>query len=254
MAIHSPAPQRSPGTFILAVPYSEKDEARAMGARWDANQRVWVVPAGKDAGAFSKWFPIPDLQFRADRQRPPRERVRLYVDMVPQSAWYSNLRSEITAAEWTLLKRKTADAAGSCCEACDERGPQWPVECHERWTFDEETLVQTLDRTVAFCPDCHEATHYGLATLNGRDGEARNQLMRVTGMIPAQVAQHVRQAGEDWQRRSRMTWALDARWLLEYIPLSEETRTKILAHAAGVIDRFTDTQDDEDVRRHRQRG
>lgn len=41
--------------IYLAVPYAQKDEAKSLGARWDATQKKWYVPAGKDLGLFAKW-------------------------------------------------------------------------------------------------------------------------------------------------------------------------------------------------------
>lgn len=46
-----PAPTETP----LKVPFSEKDQAKALGARWSPNQKIWVVPAGTDLNKFKKW-------------------------------------------------------------------------------------------------------------------------------------------------------------------------------------------------------
>lgn len=43
------------GVQLLNVPYAEKDEAKQLGAKWDATRRKWYVPAGVDAAAFSRW-------------------------------------------------------------------------------------------------------------------------------------------------------------------------------------------------------
>lgn len=40
----------------LVVPFAEKDEAKQLGARWDAAKRKWYVPAGKDAVLFKQWL------------------------------------------------------------------------------------------------------------------------------------------------------------------------------------------------------
>lgn len=46
-----PAPTETP----LKVPFSDKDQAKALGARWNANRKIWVVPAGADLNKFKKW-------------------------------------------------------------------------------------------------------------------------------------------------------------------------------------------------------
>lgn len=43
--------------FYLNCPYSEKDEAKALGAWWDTNKKKWYVPEGMDEAPFERWFP-----------------------------------------------------------------------------------------------------------------------------------------------------------------------------------------------------
>jgi hypothetical protein len=41
----------------LQVPFTEKDDAKQLGARWDSRQRTWYVPEGADPTPFEKWLP-----------------------------------------------------------------------------------------------------------------------------------------------------------------------------------------------------
>lgn len=41
----------------LTVPYSQKDQVKALGARWDSANRVWYVPEGVDLAPFAEWLP-----------------------------------------------------------------------------------------------------------------------------------------------------------------------------------------------------
>ncbi|MFL9611011.1 exodeoxyribonuclease VII large subunit [Methylobacillus sp. Pita2] len=41
--------------LFLQVPYAEKNEAKALGARWDSQASKWYVPDGIDQAAFAKW-------------------------------------------------------------------------------------------------------------------------------------------------------------------------------------------------------
>ncbi|CDK99155.1 DNA primase TraC [Magnetospirillum gryphiswaldense MSR-1 v2] len=59
------AAEPTPRTYI-AVPYDEKNEAKAAGAKWDRGAKSWYVPEGTDPAAFSKWAtaakaPAPEL-------------------------------------------------------------------------------------------------------------------------------------------------------------------------------------------------
>ena len=39
----------------LKVPFNEKDKAKSLGARWNAEAKLWYVPQGVDAAPFEKW-------------------------------------------------------------------------------------------------------------------------------------------------------------------------------------------------------
>jgi hypothetical protein len=41
----------------LNVPYSEKEAAKALGARWDSIRETWYVSPGVDINLFSRWDP-----------------------------------------------------------------------------------------------------------------------------------------------------------------------------------------------------
>ncbi|MFL6633918.1 MAG: zincin-like metallopeptidase domain-containing protein [Massilia sp.] len=53
-----PVEQGAAGTakMLIVVPYKEKDEAKALGAKWDRRQQSWYVPADMDPAPFSKWL------------------------------------------------------------------------------------------------------------------------------------------------------------------------------------------------------
>ena len=45
--------------IYLTVAYAEKDQAKALGARWDALVRRWFVPEGLAVESFNRWLPTP---------------------------------------------------------------------------------------------------------------------------------------------------------------------------------------------------
>jgi ribonuclease HI len=47
----------SAGRTYLDCQYSEKDEAKALGARWDVQRKAWYVPEGLAVQLFIKWMP-----------------------------------------------------------------------------------------------------------------------------------------------------------------------------------------------------
>lgn len=43
--------------LFLKVPFAEKDQAKSLGAKWDATSRKWYVPHGVDLKIFTRWWP-----------------------------------------------------------------------------------------------------------------------------------------------------------------------------------------------------
>ncbi|MFF4168894.1 DUF5710 domain-containing protein [Streptomyces sp. NPDC001744] len=194
----------------LDVPYAEKDEAKRCGARWDPAARRWYAPRpGMDALArWSGAADVPELLPGEDRSLGDG----LFVDLVPRTCWFTNVRSCVAPADWERLRRMITGRAGRRCEACgageDREARRW-LEAHERWTFDGTTRVQALRRLICLCTDCHTVTHFGLAQVRGLEDRALAHLRKVTGMSEAQAREHVDVAFEVWERRSRYDWELD---------------------------------------------
>lgn len=42
--------------MFLKVPFAEKDEAKALGARWNGERKSWYVPDGKPTEPFERWL------------------------------------------------------------------------------------------------------------------------------------------------------------------------------------------------------
>lgn len=151
---------------------------------------------------------------RPRKMTPARE--LLTVELIPRTSWFTNVRSHVSAAEWERLKRIVSERAGRRCEICGGRGPRWPVECHEVFSYDDERRVQRLERLVALCPACHEVKHIGLAGVRGRRAEAVRHLARVNGWSNADAELYLEACFEQWHRRSNHEWTLDLSHLEQY--------------------------------------
>ena len=139
--------------------------------------------------------------------------MKLTIELIPSSLFGVNLRTALPSSEWDRLRREVYAAAGHRCELCGGRGPRHPVECHERWEYDEEKHVQRLVGLIALCPACHEVKHFGFATVRGRGEIALAHLMRVNELTREQALAHVAHANEEWARRSAHPWTQDTSWL-----------------------------------------
>jgi hypothetical protein len=67
----------------LKVPYAEKDEVKALGARWEPARRCWYIPDGLDLRPFRRWIPAPDVGLPGLNLRS----LETYVVTAPRRCW-----------------------------------------------------------------------------------------------------------------------------------------------------------------------
>jgi hypothetical protein len=46
----------------------------------------------------------------------------LTIELVPKTAWFTNLRSYLTSKEWDVVRKKCYKEANYCCEICGGKG------------------------------------------------------------------------------------------------------------------------------------
>jgi len=134
--------------------------------------------------------------------------MKLTIELVPSTSWFSNLRSLLSAAEWDVVRKGCYKNANYKCEICGGVGSAHPVECHETWEYQEEG-IQKLVGLIALCPSCHEVKHIGLAGIKGRHNEAVAHFCKVNGCKPAEAEKYIQEAFVTWNERSRSEWKLD---------------------------------------------
>lgn len=69
----------TPTKIYLAVPYEEKGQAKAIGARWDIRQRAWYATDPSRVADFARWLPELALD--------PGETIRLPVLLLPTTCF-----------------------------------------------------------------------------------------------------------------------------------------------------------------------
>ncbi|MHA6798657.1 exonuclease domain-containing protein [Bounagaea algeriensis] len=205
-----PVETEQPQHVWLDVPFAEKDAAKAAGARWDRHEKRWYAPRPGMA-ELAAWEALEDV----DDLLPGEDRSfgsGLFVDLVPSTCWFTNVRSCVSGKDWERLRRMITRRAEHRCEVCgrgqDRDSGRW-LEAHERWSYDDAARTQTLRRLICLCTDCHAATHFGYAQVRGRDEEALRHLCSVTGLSEQDANEHVQAAFELWSKRSAITWELD---------------------------------------------
>lgn len=134
-------------------------------------------------------------------------RLKLTIELVPSTAWYKNVRSEIPD-DWDTIRKKAYKKANYKCEICGGVGDKWPVECHEVWNYDDNLKTQTLEGFIALCPMCHKAKHLGLAHNNGELGVVAEHLKKVNNISTVEVSQYIEEVFRIWEERSKHPWKL----------------------------------------------
>lgn len=76
----TPMPNISQYNTKLNTPYAEKNQAKALGAKWDNDNKTWYVPAGLDLSKFEKWL-VPEKEKTTENPAPattPQSKTYLY--------------------------------------------------------------------------------------------------------------------------------------------------------------------------------
>lgn len=145
---------------------------------------------------------------------------KLTIELVPKTAWYSNVRSNVTTSEWDTIRKKSYNLADNKCEICGDvgtnHGYRHKLECHEIWEYNDETHVQKLVGLISLCPFCHKVKHPGLAKMNGEEEIVYKQLLKVNGMNRFEAMRYVGEAFAVWTERSKHQWTLDIEFLKTY--------------------------------------
>lgn len=85
---------------LIDVPFREKNEARALGAKWDKDQKSWYIPEGVNTALFARWMQ-PKQEVLAEEavpdDTPQEEAVERQVAAIQQE--YQAAKTEEAPAE-----------------------------------------------------------------------------------------------------------------------------------------------------------
>ena len=150
--------------------------------------------------------------------------IKLTIELVPKTAWFTHLRSELSTSQWNLIRRTTYRKSNYRCEICNGVGPRWPVECHEIWHYDDNNYIQKLVGTIALCPDCHMVKHIGFAQIRGLLSNAIVHLQKTNKWNLSTAESYIKSAFNVWNKRSNHIWKMDTVWLKENFDIDLDIR------------------------------
>lgn len=200
----------------ISVSFKDKDDAKMLGAKWDPTKKQWYIPTNisstnkiKLQEKYSQVNTEPIIELLGeDRTFGGNE---LFVDLVPSTCWFTNVRYCIHPCDWDRVRRFVYKRVNYVCECCgiNARMNNIRLDAHERWSYDIDTHTQKLVRLVALCAACHQSTHYGLAGIRGKSKEAFSHLQSTRHFTEEECRMHIINATEVWRNRSNIEWNLD---------------------------------------------
>lgn len=79
----------------LDVPFSQKDEAKSLGARWDPALKVWYAPDGINSLPLSQWIPKTEKALPKNRPEFSVRSPYYYVVQSISNCWKCNLLTRV---------------------------------------------------------------------------------------------------------------------------------------------------------------
>jgi hypothetical protein len=139
--------------------------------------------------------------------------IKLTIEMVPKSSWYTNVRSNVSRTMWNFIRKKCYHNANNKCEICDSSKS---IECHEIWEYDDELLTQTLIGLICLCNDCHTVKHAGLAKLKGKEELVIKQIMKINNWNRNETIAYIEQSFRIWRSRSKHIYKVNFSFIDSY--------------------------------------
>ena len=141
--------------------------------------------------------------------------IKLHFELVPESCWYSNLRSALPPAVWNTIRKKAYARANGKCMICS--APTRQLDAHEQWEYDDKNKIQSLKNVIAVSKNCHEVIHIGRTQLMGREDFAIEHYKKVNGATYAEYKKAFGEANAIHRERSKHEWQLDVSNLTKFL-------------------------------------
>jgi len=139
--------------------------------------------------------------------------MRLGLQLIPESAFYSNLRNALGPRSWSALSKKIREENSYTCKYCpfiEDRSRRLYTHLHEVWEFDITTKTQKLVDFECICPTCHSVHHWGLSRVQGKDMDyLLEHACEINNCTRQQFEEHIKKSFSTWRDLSYIKWSLD---------------------------------------------
>ena len=226
--------------IYLSVSYDQKDDAKAMGAKWDPEKKLWYSPDSSFTKLIERYPPLVPKEPKESRIRKleTSETVQniyllgedrkyggdqLFVDLLPKESSIT-LKRTLEDSEYSKLRNIIVKRVAYKCEICNteclSKDNKYLQIC-ERFSYDMEKKIQKLERIVAMCKECFQ-------TVRLLDkGIALTRLIDINQIDKEDAKQHILDAYEIWKTRSNIKWSVDLSIVSNFSISSTPEKSKI---------------------------
>jgi len=137
---------------------------------------------------------------------------KLTIELVPKPLWGNNLAHRMTRANWSKVRLQALEEYQNACGICGSETK--PLECHERWEYDDEQHIQKLRGFIVLCKNCHAIKHLGRTNIQAKAGRLQIQPIiehycRVNDCTEPDLHLDYSRALVEWSRRNKVDWTTD---------------------------------------------
>jgi hypothetical protein len=115
--------RRRDSRILLDVPYDEKEQAKAIGARWNGEEKLWYAEGSVDLEKLARWIPTPERRqelleeaaAKVDQAQREAERIVLDVPYDEKNrAKEAGARWDGTRKLWYSVRREEPREGSRC--------------------------------------------------------------------------------------------------------------------------------------------
>ena len=188
----------------LNVPYADRKIVKELGGCWDAKIKKWYCLEDNELCSLYDIYKEIEI-IGEDRNYGSNT---LYIDMIPKTTYFKNVRSLFTDCDWNLIRHHIYERVNNKCECCGKKRMKY-LDAHERWEFDEEKQIQKLVRIIALCKLCHSATHYGHSRRTKNIEKINSHIKKINNYNDDELKTHIDNSYKIWKERNKIKWKLD---------------------------------------------
>lgn len=245
------------GRVWLPIPFSMQSQAIALGAKQDMSIKGasrFFVNVNEPLARFNSLLP------HSFRTNPPK----LSFSTIRATAHRQNLHSFMDTLSWDHIRNVNYSMTGRRCILCGKQSgnlvrrlePDKPnkfgtVECHEVWNFtrpdpDIPVGIQSLQRLIVVCFDCHMCFHDDIAMAKALKVGDEKLAREIGDYLEKRRAGLTRSSQQDVQLEMRAeqerlydhkdvtTWIVDLSKLARQDYMFGQTPTLVSSNPAGV--------------------